>query len=200
MELKDYLTIFASGLALIFSGYSIYRTSKNARRQILVGRLEEAYEIISELGYYYNAFLLLQLCLEDSISTKHFNAEQQHQNRIAYEMQVIKYKEHFKVEDLNHKCNRLEVIANAYLQKPLKIKVLAYSKFFWDLISISMNGQWITKETFYKKGFPDVMALNDVMENLLADLIAIIQLGGKSIKQKDVRKYIENTLKHELGI
>lgn len=196
----DYFTLGISIVALIASIYGIYLSSKIAKQQIVTGKLEEAYEAIALLSHYYNAFLILQRCLEDSESTEIFNAEQLHQNRIAYEKQVIKYKEQIDLKDLEYKCSRLEVIANAYMQGLLKIRVLAYSKFFWDLISISIHGQWITREMFYKKGFPDVMVLNEMVESLQGDLIELIQLGGKSIKQRDVRNYIENTLKSDLGI
>lgn len=200
MEPKDYFTFIASGLALFFSGYSIYRTSKNARRQIIVSKLEEAYEAISTLNYYYHSFLVLTLNLENSISTEIFDAKQRGENRIAYDKQVARYKEHVNLEDLNHKCNRLEIIANAYISGQLKIRILAFNKFFVDLISISLGGQWLTRDMFYKKGFPDHDILNKTTENILSELIELIQLGGKAIKQKDIRKYIESTLKPELGI
>lgn len=196
----DYFTLVISVVALIASIYGIYLSSKIAKQQIVTNKLEEAYEAIALLSYYYNSLVILQRYLEDSVSTEIFNAEQRYQNRIAYEKQVMKYKEHIDLKDLEYKCSRLEVIANAYMQEPLKIRVLAYSKFFWDLISISINGQWLIREMYYKKGFPDIMILNEMVENIQGDLIKRIQLGGKSIKQKDVRNYIENTLKSELGI
>ncbi len=201
--LEKLLSIGIPILISLFALWVSFRTrqdaNENNRQQILVGKLEEIYELTTELQYYYMALKFLFDSLEESHNVK-YPAEQRAELLEVYRNHREEFKVRNNTDELYTKTSRLKVLSNAYLNDELKEKFLSYNDLLEKLLVVTLQEQMFLKSMFYKEGFPENLTLHNYLESLHEELISLINLGGKSLKVDDIAKYRESIFKYDVGL
>lgn len=197
--IDDGLPILISIIALLVSIQSRKDANKNNRQQILVGKLEEIYEITTELQYYYGALKFLFDNLEESHNLKYPSLQRTELSEV-YRKRVQEFKSRNNTDDLYYKTSRLKVLCNAYLNGELKEKFLSYNDLIEKILVVSLQEQMMLKEMFYKEGFPENLVLHNYLESLQKELIGLIDLSINHLNTTDVAKYREQTFKFNIGL
>lgn len=201
--LEKVLSIVIPIVISLFALWVSIRTRKDAnennRQQILVGKLEEIYELTTELQYYYMALKFLFDSLEEAHNLK-YPATQRSELLEVYRKRREEFKVRNNTDEFYTKTSRLKVLSNAYLNGELKEKFLSYNDLLEKLLVVVLQEQIFLKSMFYKEGFPENLTLHSYLESLQEELISLINLGGKSLKVDDIAKYRESTFKYDIGL
>lgn len=195
----ELIALLISSAAVIVSIFSIRISKKYAKHQIIVGKIEEAYEISEDIFHYYRALRVASMTLEDSQNQK-YDSRQRKKLAAEYTGIVDNLRKHEKIRELHPKVSRLKVLANAYMESDLKIKTLAYCDIFDKLMLVSFQGEIMYKNVFYKEGFPTSNSLGKFLYGLEQEFVKKIGHGGKAASQEEVSNYRENHLKFNLGM
>lgn len=196
--IKNIGTILSIG-ALVISILAIIKASKDNKKQIIVGKIEEIYEITTLLFSNYSTLILLNSLLDNGENNK-YDSEQQERFYQSYIDELKKVKENISTDELFDKTFRLNVLGNAYLDKKLKLEVLSYAKLFENLLGASLYRQRLYKMMFFKEGFPTQEKMYYFFESLETQFINKINLGEKHISLKELEEYREEEFKRKLGL
>lgn len=180
-------TAGAAFVACYLSFQAIQQSEKISNRQILVGKIEEAYEITQFLRYYYSSLEFIFDNLSDSRNEKDtIQAQALGKN---HQDLVDEFKKNVDVDELEKKIGRLRVLAQAYLKGELKMKVLVYCDLFEKLIVVSLRKQIFIQDLFYNTGFPKHIKVYNYCEELEVELLNLIDLGEIPISQDKIADY-----------
>jgi len=113
---------------LIVAIFAIFKTAKDSRHQLLVGKFEEIYELIVNLSIEYKILYDNYLDVQEEtkkclkLISKDLSLEHIKDNIISLSDSTL--------EELYQKTIRLNVLSNAYVTKNLKYDVIGYSQLF----------------------------------------------------------------------
>lgn len=200
MDTVDYLSVGTSVVAIIIAILAIKFATRTSNHQILVSKVEETYEITQYLLYHYSSLLFIYHQLDESHNSEKYSALERSELNDAYHRVLEEFKKNVDTDDLYNKTSRLKVLTQAYLTPELKVKVLAYNDLFEKLIAVTLYQQKILQAMFYKEGFPEEKQLREFVAELEVDLIKIIKLGKKPLRQNEIATYREDQFKRTLGI
>jgi len=102
-------------------------------------------------------------------------------------------------EDLYNKIFRLNVLANSYLQRELKMQILSYTDLFESLLAFVFHEETLSKKISYQEGFPPRANLHMFVKNLEAEFIKSINLASQQ-DISDFMNYQENEFKKQIGL
>lgn len=194
------LAVALVSLVALWISYRTMRASnKNNRQQILVGKVEEIYESITELNYYYRTFELIYNRLNEYHNTNNSSPERSNWLK-EYQNSVEQFVERNNVEDLYKITSRLRVLSNSYLSGDLQLKCLTYNDMFVKMMDVVIYQQKMLQETFYAEGFPDALTLQKYLESMQVELVKVIDLGANSLSQEVIGEYRSTTFKKDLGL
>ncbi|WP_300667129.1 hypothetical protein [Fluviicola sp.] len=188
-----------SVVALIISYRTMIASNKNNRQQILVGKIEEIYENITALNYYYRTFQLIYNQLNEYHNANNTSSERSNWLK-EYTNSVEQFVKRNNVEDLHKITARLRVLSNTYLSGELQLKCLTYNDMFEKMMDAVIYGQKILQGAFYAEGFPDTLVLQQYLESIQNDLVKINELGSESLSQEKIGEYRKTTFKKDLGL
>jgi len=191
-------TIATAG-ALIVAIIAIFKTAKDSRHQLLVGKFEEMYSLIYILLPEYLLFFQLDKILENH-HNETLPADQRANFLLTYRSELEGVKAMVNIDDLFSKIARLSVLANAYLDKELKNEVLAYSKLFEMILIVSTQQQMAYKYTNFKNGFPQYENVQNFASVISKKLIVKINLGGENAEKSIFYEYFRNKFQLDLGL
>lgn len=194
------ITAMMAICALIVSGIAIVRSSMDSKKQIVVGKIEEIYELTIALYSSYLTLRSVTFILHDYYNDEKFDQPTRDTIYLNYKSLIVKYQEKNMYGELYDKIFRLNVLANSYLKKPLKTEVLAYSELFEVLIEFVFYQQRIKQQVFYKEGFPTQINMSKFIDSLEAQFIEIINIGSQQITQSELENYRSTTFKKKLGL
>lgn len=184
--------------ALLISTLAIIRATQDNRKQIVVGKLEEIYELVIFLIVEYDKLYELEIELQncgDETDGNYTEAKKK------YNLEREKVKQRVNLDDLFDKVIRLHVLTNAYLSGELRLEVMAYSRLFECLMRTIRIGNLKEKKINYSEGFPTTANLRNVVGNLAKKLIIKINLGGdKESTYQDELYYRDNVYKRKLKL
>lgn len=187
-------------LALWISYRTMRASNKNNRQQILVGKIEEIYENITNLNYYYLTFKFMYEQLNEYHDSKKYTASERSDRWGEYANSVEQFVRRNNVEDLHKITARLRVLSNAYLSGELQLKCLAYNDMFEKMVNVVIYAQKLSQDAFYKEGFPEPLVLQQYLESIQNDLVKINELGSESLSQEKIGEYRRTTFKKDLGL
>jgi len=191
------VTLSAVG-ALIISLIAIKKSSSDNRRQILVGKYEEIYALISEMIVEYDLLLHLYSTLQTYHQEDDAVIKYRHQN--TFEEELGNLKQRINTDELFSKVIRLTLLTNTYLKKSLLFEVNAFCKLFEDLIITTTQREQISEETEFKEGFPTNENLYEFAFKISNKLIKKINLGSEIIDIHKFNDYLQNDFKKSLRI
>lgn len=186
--------------ALIAAIYAIYKTERDSRHQILVGKIEEIDELIVSLSlqyrYLYKAYENLEEYEKKVIERTLSNLDAN-----AFEKAMDEINEEVDLKELIIKTTRLNVLANAYLNNndeyKLKFYVIGYSQIFNTMLYVVKYQNTENKNNIFPERLPDPEKIFDLVEKIKPHLIKAINFGS------DLKGYIafrNLELKTELGM
>lgn len=192
------IAAFAAIGALLISTVAIIRASRDNQKQIVVGKVEEIYELVVFLIVEYNKLYELELKLEECGD----ETDGSYNDSIKeYNQELEKLKKEVDLDDLFNKVIRLHVLTNSYLSKDLRLEVLAYNTLFECLIATVQIAKLSRKKEEYPEGFPSTDNIRHLVSNLANKLIEKINLGGDRKNQHiDYLYYRDNTFKQKLKL
>lgn len=183
--------------ALLISTLAIIRATQDNRKQIIVGKIEEIYELIIYFIVEYNELNELSKKLENCGSETDKNYDEALKK---YKIELKKLKEDVDLNDLFNKVIRLNVLANSYLSKELKLEVLSYVRLFECLIVTVQVSTLKRKNKEYIEGFPTTDNLRSLVGNLSNKLVDQINLGGDNSVHRSYITYRDNVFKRKLKL
>ncbi|EJG03400.1 hypothetical protein [Flavobacterium sp. F52] len=184
--------------ALIVAIIAIFKTAKDSRQQLLVGKIEEIYELIVYLVVDYDKLYKLELKLQKCGDK---TDENYIQNIEKYNLDLEEVNKKVDLNDLFNKVIRLHVLANSYLDKDLNLEVISYCRLFECLIATVKRGNSNRKKTEYPEGFPTTENLRNLVSYLANKLIIRINLGGeKKGNHNEYLYYRDNVFKRKLKL
>lgn len=190
---------FATVTALFISIYALYVTKEYNRKQILILKYEEAFELISILNVDYEILygIFQQRELYESQKNHLINGNIQ---LIIFNQELEKVRNVIDFDDHFNKCIRLRVLADAYFGNQLKIETIAFCNLIENLITYIPNLDYILEETLFQNGFPTADSVESFMMKICSKIVKKIDLGGSLTYEEDYENYLENDFKRELGI
>jgi len=188
-----------SAAALRISYRTMRASNKNNRQQILVGKIEEIYEGITNLNYYYRTFQFMYHQLNEYHNANNSSPDRSNWLK-EYANSVEQFVKRNNVEDLYKITSRLRVLSNSYLSGNLQLKCLTYNDMFEKMMDVVIYQQKMSQEMFYAEGFPDTLILQQYLESMQAELVKIIDLGANSLSQEVIGDYRRTTFKKDLGL
>jgi hypothetical protein len=200
MTLKDYLDIITalSAISALFISISaILRSTTDNKKQIIVGKIEEIYELTIFLFVEYSKLNHLATKL-DEVYASNFNEFDDNLNDFRILIQDIS-----KTTNLNEiydKTLRLNVLANSYLNNEIKMEIIAYARLFQCAIATIHLATLDRKNKEFKEGFPTTEKLRGFVEDLTPKLVELINLGGKKQPFATYQNYFETEFKSKLGL
>ena len=123
-------TVATAG-ALLVAIFAIFKTGKDSRHQLLVGKFEEIYELIVSLSVEYKTLYDNYLDVREE-TKKCFEVSSKNLVLNYIKDDIISLSDSF-LDELYQKTIRLNVLSNAYLVKDLKYDVIGYSQLFSSL-------------------------------------------------------------------
>ncbi|NWL03676.1 hypothetical protein DM790_22895 [Flavobacterium collinsii] len=199
--MMEYFNAFISLFAIVLSGIAIYFSKKDNKKQITVGKIEEAYEITILL---YSSYPTLRHLYEllDNYYNPLQNTDPIHRN--SYYKMFTEHKE--KCEERNmyqstyKQIFRLNVLANSYLERETKIQVLAYTQLYESLLSFIFTLNRMSQQANFKEGYPTVENMSKFVDSLESNFIKTINLGSDYVTRREIRSYRMNEFKVMLGL
>lgn len=193
------LPIIVAVIALVVSVKTMINANKHNRQQILVGKIEEIYEIVTELHYYYSPLISVFNNLQEAHNSKR-SKEQRSASLDQYHELVEELKSRNDIELLYNKTSRLNVLASTYLKGEIQLKCLAYNDLFEKLMAVVLQKQMMLKQMFFSEGFPENMVLHKYLESIQDELVRLNQLGGNSVSKDVLSKYRNSNFKTDLKL
>jgi hypothetical protein len=196
-ENSEVITALTAIGALLISTLAIIRATQDNRKQIIVGKIEEIYELIVYLIVEYKRLYELSILLEECGDENDKNYTEAFSN---YKIELKKLKEDIDLNDLFNKIIRLNVLSNSYLNKDLKLEVLAVGGLFECLIATLQLKNLTRKRLEYNEGFPTTENIRNLVGHVLTKLTNKISLGADNQGVKVSKNYRETVFKQKLGL
>lgn len=193
------ITVLISIITAAWAVYALSITLRREKDQIRNSKLEEIYELITFLYADYSPFFHLYQTLSNNYDNR-FDKLQKQIILENYKKQLEDVKSKIDTNQLINKMLRLNALTNIYLDKPLKIKVLSFTKLYERLLMVSTQQNWMYKEMFYKEGFPNDEQLNIYITELCKQIIKKIDFSGEDLTVEEFRKYRDTEFKKALGL
>lgn len=200
MVIKDYLdiiTALAAIGALLISILAILRSSTDNKKQIVVGKIEEIYELTMFLYVEYDRLQYLATKLDEIYS---MNSTELNHNLEKYRILIQDEVTSPNLSEIFDKTLRLIVLANSYLSKELKMEIIAYSRLFQCVIATIHLTTLERKNKDFKEGFPTTENLHAFLSDLTPKLVEFINLGGERMQSDTYNNYFEIQFKGKLGL
>lgn len=188
-------TILAFG-ALIVSIYAINRTNKDNRKQVIVSKVEEIYDIILLLNAEYSKLYSAYKILEEANNVEFPTLVWPHYEE-EFDKEILFLKKFTDVNELYNKNIRLNVLANAYLHGNLKKDVLCYFTLFESILNVIKYKNIDNKGKYFPKSLPTPKNVYKCLQNITSGLVKVISYGTDL---KSIDDYFENNFKPRLGI
>ncbi|KIO50942.1 hypothetical protein [Flavobacterium hibernum] len=190
------IAAFAAIGALIYARKAIKRTTEDNRKQILVGKFEEIYELVVllsvEYGHLYDAYILFEKSLSTEIPEETRKAINENFRRA-----ILKTNGKVEIEDLFTLTIRLNVLANAYLTGEIKFQIIGYSQLFEAIINVLKSRDLKVKEDEFPEILPTTEKVFELVNRMTARLVEVINLGSEN---KGYVEYRETVFKKQLGL
>ncbi len=197
-ENSDGITAFSAIGALVISSFAIIRASQDNRKQLIVSKIEEIYELTIFLYVEYSQLHYLASTLEKIYRTKFTDQEDELDN---FRLMVQDADKKIDFNELYNKTLRLNVLTNTYLHKNLRLEVIAYVRLFQCILATIHTGKLDRKNKEFKEGFPTTDNLLVFVESTTPKLVSLINLGEKRRNRKNAYLlYFENEFKTKLKI
>jgi len=189
---------FISICALSISVIAIVISSRDNKNQIKVEKIEEIYELTISLYSRYSTLYELYLLFE------RFTTITSSSNQKKFSDEYFKFWAECErvnmYQDTYTKIFRLNVLANAYLNKKLKIEILAYTDLFENLTEAGFHRKLEYHVNTYKTGFPQQINLSKFVDHLESKFIDEINMVGDKFDQNEVKKYRDREFREKLGL
>lgn len=195
---SNLITALTAILALLISTLAILKASQDSQKQIVVGKVEEIYELIIYLIVEYDRLYELVLILEDCGD----ESDDKYPDAIKkYKLEREKVKKNVDLNELFNKIIRLHVLTNTYLSNELKLEVLSFNYLFECLVSTIKNLNLTSKNKEYPEGFPTNDNLRNLVSDLAVKLVEKINVGGEKRNElKNINHYRDNVFKQKLKL
>jgi len=194
---SDGITAFSAIGALVISSFAIIRASQDNRKQLIVSKIEEIYELTIFLYVEYNKLHYLATTLEDIYTSTVTDKNYELNN---FRLMVQDAKTSIDFNDLYNKTLRINVLANTYLHKKIRLEIIAYTRLFQCIIATVHLATLDRKNREFKEGFPTTNNLLIFVESMTPKLVALINLGENKNRKNDYQEYFENDFKPKLKI
>ncbi|MDQ1165922.1 hypothetical protein [Flavobacterium sp. SORGH_AS_0622] len=197
----EYLNAFIAFIAIGLSAIAIYISTKDNKKQITVGKIEEAYEITILLHSSYPTLRHLYELLDNYYNPLQ-NTDPVHRNSYykLFNEHKVKCEERNMYYSIYKQIFRLNVLAHSYLDKETKIQVLAYTELYESLLSFIFTLNRMSQQANFKEGYPTVKNMSKFVDNLESNFINIINLGSEYVSRREIRNYRMNEFKIKLGL
>lgn len=190
------IAAFAAIGALIYARKAIKRTTEDNRKQILVGKFEEIYELVVllsvEYGHLYDAYILFEKSENSEIPEETRKTIKENFRRA-----ILKTNSKVEIESLFSMTIRLNVLANAYLTGEIKYQTIGYSQLFEAIINVLKSRDLKVKEEEFPEILPYTENVFDLVDQMTAKLVKVINLGSDN---KGYLEYRNTVFKSKLGM
>ena len=195
---SDGITAFSAIGALVISSFAIIRASQDNRKQLIVSKIEEIYELTIFLYVEYSKLHYLATTLEDIYTSTVTDQKYELDN---FHLILQDAKKSIDFNDLYNKTLRINVLANTYLQKKIRLEIIAYVRLFQCVIATIHTAKLDRKNKEFKEGFPTTDNLLIFVESTTPKLVSLINLGEKRRNRKnEYLSYFENDFKTKLKL
>ncbi|MEN2402281.1 hypothetical protein GKZ90_0021005 [Flavobacterium sp. MC2016-06] len=191
-------TVATTG-ALIVAIIAIFKTAKDSRHQLLIGKFEEMYSLIYNLLPEYQLFFQLDQLMASSNDQSYTVTERQ-ALLSKYKAELVGLHRITNVEEVLQKIGKLKVFANAYLDKDLKNETLSYCMLFEYIVLVTTQNDSALKQKYFENGFPSVDNVKTLGSKLSDQLIEKINLGGKVTNRKKFNEYFKGTFQETIEL
>ena len=169
MSVDQYINIaIALGpmLAVVVAMVTVYYTNRNNRQQILVGKMEEIFEIIQTISRYYPIYkmmfpLVKQLLSQTNEDLRTFNDYKDSLDEEISEMER---------SQLFSSLSRIEVLARCYTKGKLQEKILKFRDLMYAFADFVFNAGGL-QESHLETGFPSFSDFQAQLDDLKKDII-----------------------------
>lgn len=190
------IAAFSAIGALYYAKRAIKRTTEDNRKQILVGKIEEIFEIVVllsvEYGHLYDAYILFEKSQSSEISLETRNAI-----GANFRSAMLKSNSEADSDELYKMTIRLNILANAYLTGDIKFQTIGYSQLFEALINVLKYRDLKTKEDEFPETLPTTENVFKLVNEMTRELVKAINLSSDNIGYKNYR---ETIFKQKLGL
>jgi len=190
------IAAFAAVGALFVARTAIKKTTEDNRKQILVGKIEEVFEIVVllsvEYGHLYDAYTLFEKSQSRSIplETKTIISAN-------FRSAMLKSNSEADSEELYKMTIRLNILANAYLTGDIKFQTIGYSQLFEAIINVLKYRDLKTKEEEFPEPLPTTEKVFEMVNKITRELVKGINISGDNIGYKTYR---DSVFKKDLGM
>lgn len=186
------IAAFAAIGALLYARKAIRSTTEDNRKQILVGKIEEIFEIVVllslEYGHLYDAYILFEKSQSSEISQDAKNAINQ-----EFKTALLKSNSEADLDEIYKMGIRLNVLANAYLNGEVKFQTMGYSQIFEAIVIILKYRNLKSKEPEFPESLPITDNVFNLGQEISAKLIKAINLSSDNTRYIDYRQTVFKT-------
>jgi len=158
-------------LAVVVAMIAVHHTNKNSKQQIIVGKLEELFEIILTLSRHYPTFKLLFPLVKQIIN-------QSNDEMRTYDEYKVMLDEEISETDRREiliNLSRVEVLAKCYTKGKLQEEILKWGNLMYSFADFVFNAGGL-QEAYLDKGFPTFTEFTRQLEDLKKEIIVQIQI------------------------
>jgi hypothetical protein len=158
-------------LAVVVAMITVYYTNRNNRQQILVGKLEELFEIIQTISRFYPIFKMLfplvkQLLNPDNEDMRTFD---------DYKTSLDEEISESERSQIFSSLSRIEVLARCYTKGELQEKILKFRDLIYSFADFVFNAGGL-QEAHLETGFPSFSEFQGQLDSLKKDIIAQLKI------------------------
>lgn len=158
-------------LAVIVAMITVYYTNRNNRQQILVGKLEEIFEIIQTISRYYPLYkmmfpLVKQLLNPDNEDMRTFD---DYKTSLDEEIPENERSQVFVY------LSRIEVLTRCYTKGKLQEKILKFRDLMFSFSDFVFNAGGL-QEAHLETGFPSYVEFQAQLDDLKKDIIQQLKI------------------------
>ena len=173
MNLTTILTTVISILALSVAIGTLYYSNRNNKKQILIGKYEELFEVVIKLGSYYQVFINLSIQV-DILKNPHIIGR-----KMTTLNQYNEYRDQYLTENdktqLSTYLARLEVLRKCYTKKILGDRCEEYNFIMLAFFAYTVTPASFDKKLYMKSEFPDLGEFREIMEGLQKEIVTQIE-------------------------
>lgn len=189
---KDILPIVISIVAAIVAIFAIINSRSLFKRNIKIEKLERVISLLNKLVMYYKPLFGLY----GKLNLYHSRPIFQSKDLVAYQDSLKMFLQTTDDKSLTESYYEFEMLVNTYTDGKLKLELLAFCRLYLDIMFVSLQSEYIIKESNWKTGFPHPHKIAAYYKVLERKLIKEIGLSSNTsmFSNDKVRGFCTNKL------
>ena len=158
-------------LAVVVAMVTVYYSNRNNRQQIMVGKLEELFEIIQTISRYYAIFKMLFPLVKQLLNPENEDMRTFDDYKDSLDEEISESER----SQLFSSLSRIEVLARCYTKGKMQEKILKFRDLMYAFTDFIVNAGGL-QEAHLETGFPSFGEFQAQLDDLKKDIITQLKI------------------------